>query len=456
MKYFLKPFGVQGDLQEIPDGLQQDGSVSMETGYGFDYERNPESDPLAKDIERQKMNWLFYAITQALMQSQTVGIFPYITADMNGGNPFPYIKGARCLFGEPDLFVYESLVNNNTALPSDATKWRKVNADEFASVGDVDEVAEALSTHAGQYNAHGARADITPARIAMWDNLGRLRSNAPEDPNHVATRSFVDGLFGQNRLPITSDATIMISQVGNDANDGFSAPVATWDRVRAIMRSIDMRGNTLTIAFAAGTYSFGMQLDAGDYCGASELTIKGAGADYPLKALFQTTSGEHGLLLRALPTPVVLQDVYFTQISGGASGVFIRNRSHLTIKSSLDVIGSNARSYLHIRGSRVRVEPDTKIIYTGAFDYGLIGNDLASFNADTGAIFNCYNNPTFAGSHVSVQASQVMIRGVIFQGSATGRRYEVRNNGVIDTLGAGGNYIPGTIAGAAATGGQYV
>ena len=39
--------------------------------------------------------------------------------------------------------------------------------------------------------------------------------------------------------------------------------------------------------------------------------------------------------------------------------------------------------------------------------------------------------------------------------NVTGRRYDVNNNGVIDTQGGGANYLPGDVAGTSATGGLY-
>jgi hypothetical protein len=42
-----------------------------------------------------------------------------------------------------------------------------------------------------------------------------------------------------------------------------------------------------------------------------------------------------------------------------------------------------------------------------------------------------------------------------FSGAATGTRYLADTNGVIFTNGAGATYLPGNVAGATATGGQY-
>ena len=44
---------------------------------------------------------------------------------------------------------------------------------------------------------------------------------------------------------------------------------------------------------------------------------------------------------------------------------------------------------------------------------------------------------------------------VTFSGSATGQRFNVLQNGTIDTEGGGANYFPGNSAGTTASGGQY-
>ena len=46
--------------------------------------------------------------------------------------------------------------------------------------------------------------------------------------------------------------------------------------------------------------------------------------------------------------------------------------------------------------------------------------------------------------------------GNVFSGAgATGKRYDATLNGVINTNGGGAAYLPGSIAGTTATGGQY-
>lgn len=72
-KIFKVPFATQGDRTSIPDDVQADGAVSYTQGYSYDYERDQQTDPAAKDIEREKMNGIFHDITEAVGELQSFG-----------------------------------------------------------------------------------------------------------------------------------------------------------------------------------------------------------------------------------------------------------------------------------------------------------------------------------------------------------------------------------------------
>jgi hypothetical protein len=127
-KYFLNSFAESGDKTAVPDALDPSGYVSYEQGYGFDYERNNDgSDPLAKNIERQKMNELFFDMTSNLQQYQQHGTPEFITSANNGGTAYSYNIDAEVLYDDSGTGAnwrkYRSKANANTALPTDTTKW---------------------------------------------------------------------------------------------------------------------------------------------------------------------------------------------------------------------------------------------------------------------------------------------------------------------------------------------
>lgn len=69
-KLFTAPFARSGDKEQIPDQQQLDGSVSYESGFGPDYERQLEVDPSAKNINRRAFNDLMFDTTNALQEMQ--------------------------------------------------------------------------------------------------------------------------------------------------------------------------------------------------------------------------------------------------------------------------------------------------------------------------------------------------------------------------------------------------
>lgn len=119
-KFFRFPFAVTGDKSAVPDDTQLSGDVSFEQGYGPDYARDPATDPLAKNIERDKMNQLLFDITTALREYQIMGTPDFITSAQNGGTAYSYDQNAIVKYSG---VLYISLVSSNTALPNDATKW---------------------------------------------------------------------------------------------------------------------------------------------------------------------------------------------------------------------------------------------------------------------------------------------------------------------------------------------
>ncbi|MBJ8796694.1 hypothetical protein I5398_11705 [Citrobacter freundii] len=117
MTSFIKvPFASSGDKSAVPD-TDAGGGVNMTQGYGQAYSLDPATDPSAKRIERDKMNWLFNRITQAINEIQSGGVAPFITSADNGGSAFSYGKGALVSLGE---VVYQSLVASNTSTPPGA------------------------------------------------------------------------------------------------------------------------------------------------------------------------------------------------------------------------------------------------------------------------------------------------------------------------------------------------
>lgn len=130
-KFFIFPFGEDGDKATIPDDTQPSGSVSYQEGFGADYQKELGVDPDAKPIPRDQSNQLYYDITNAIRQYQTLGVPDFITEADFGGDPFPYDIYAIVRYnnGIHGFQTFESRKTNNTDLPSVAASWRIISGD---------------------------------------------------------------------------------------------------------------------------------------------------------------------------------------------------------------------------------------------------------------------------------------------------------------------------------------
>ena len=120
LKFFRVPFALSGTRTTVPDAADASGYVSYIEGYGADYQR-AKSDALSKNIERDKMNQVFFDVTNAIGEIQAQGVPDFITSTLNGGTPYSYSIYSVVRYSG---HTYISLVAANTATPgTDATKW---------------------------------------------------------------------------------------------------------------------------------------------------------------------------------------------------------------------------------------------------------------------------------------------------------------------------------------------
>lgn len=163
LKFFRLPFATTGDKTAVPDAVDSNGNVSYSQGYGFDYQRQ-KTDPAAKNIERDKMNQIFFDMTTAIAELQSQGIPDYITSALNGGTAYSYGQYAIVKYSGA---LYISLVAANTALPSDATKWALLPTPALLQ-------QSAYMSAAGAGTVDAITAAFTPAIAALPAAPGTL------------------------------------------------------------------------------------------------------------------------------------------------------------------------------------------------------------------------------------------------------------------------------------------
>ncbi len=217
-KFFIKRFAELGDRKEVPNDTQITGEVSYEQGYTYNYQRDQATDPLAKTFERETHNAILYDITGGLQNIQTTGTPEWITKADNGGKAYPYVQRARVLYrakeNEP-WDMYESLVDNNTAVPTNAKKWTRI----------LSEVASPEQAIAGTDNS----TIMTPLRVAQAtaNKQPNLGYTPVQQGTGIAQQSNVVkiGWSEQGRLKATVDDT----DQGNFIFDNHLANYASID-----------------------------------------------------------------------------------------------------------------------------------------------------------------------------------------------------------------------------------
>lgn len=119
--FIQQPFAETGDRQEVPFEAQPSNVVSWTTGWTIDYTLNIATDPRAKAIERQKNNYLTWAMSSILSQYQRQGTPEWVSASDNGGNPLGYAIGATVIKGG---VYYVSTTENNVTEPGVGPGWQ--------------------------------------------------------------------------------------------------------------------------------------------------------------------------------------------------------------------------------------------------------------------------------------------------------------------------------------------
>lgn len=118
-------FAATGDTNAIPTPTQPDGSISLQTGWGFDYQRDNGAgggtpDPLAKNIDREDMNGILNEITASIGEIQQNGYPLWVVT----AAPYPI----NALVRESNR-VWRNTIANNSATPSAVSSgWEDFSA----------------------------------------------------------------------------------------------------------------------------------------------------------------------------------------------------------------------------------------------------------------------------------------------------------------------------------------
>lgn len=259
----------------------------------------------------------------------------------------------------------------------------------------------------------------------------------------VAWNMLGAGLSGREIL--TAPKSYFVRTDGSNSNDG-SADTA-GKAFLTIQRAIDVASATLdgasfpiTINVAAGTYT--EVVGAKEVIGASSVTISGDSVVSTSRVLAGSFSNPSKTLYNIKGFSITTAAASLIATAGGILGF-----SHIQFNAV-----ANAHVYATSGGKISSYGPYT---IAGGCNYHLIALQPGSLVNTTSSAVTLTGTPAFAAAYANAyRLAAVFVEAATFSGSATGKRYDANTNGLIFT-GAASTYLPGSVAGTTATGGQY-
>lgn len=259
------------------------------------------------------------------------------------------------------------------------------------------------------------------------------------------------------RERLTANRTYYVRTDGNDSNTGLVDSAAgaflTLQAAANAAMALDFNGYTVTLKVGAGTYTAGIILT-------NARPDPGAGGGSPKLVVEGDTSTPANVLLNLTSATCLWADESSVEFKGfklqtTTSGYGIYATNHAVVEFSAIEFGACAQAHIQAyAGSRVRA--------TG--NYSISGSSVFHWLAQLAGIIEVGNRtvtitgtPAFSWAFTLVNnVASVICHAMTFNGSATGARYDIASNGVVNTAGGGATYLPGNAAGTTATGGQYV
>ncbi|HXI76108.1 MAG TPA: hypothetical protein VNH21_03175 [Steroidobacteraceae bacterium] len=245
---------------------------------------------------------------------------------------------------------------------------------------------------------------------------------------------------------------------GNDANDGLTAGAAPAGTTHGAFKTVQAAYNALTTRYDTGGQNVTISFNNNDtqglvitfpWAGGGQLAIQGPGGSPPSIGLVPS-SGSGITVLAPLPATLFLLNF---KVSGLLYGVSLQAPGKISVKN----LNFAATGTAHISA----LVPGASIVANGS--YTISGGAAIHWYAALGGNITMQipltlsGTPAFSAAFAASDTiSLVYAGGASYSGSATGSRYFVNNNAVVNTGTSGNpNALPGNSAGTASNGGIY-
>lgn len=262
---------------------------------------------------------------------------------------------------------------------------------------------------------------------------------------------------GSGRELLVAARTYYVLTTGSDSNTGLvntagGAFLTIQKAYNVITQTLDLGGQNVTIQVGDGTYTAGLSA-SGQWTGGGSVFVTG-NTGSPSSCVISVTGGQCFNISTTLPSPLTIQG-FKVQTTTSGSGIYCTHVGTVYY-GSMD-FGTMASGYSHIYA----VGASTSVTCLG--NYNITGGAYAHWQTTNGAIIAVVSKtititgtPAFNLFAYASRLSEMEVYANTYSGSATGQRYQVDHNSVIFTNAAGATALPGSTAGSANAGGQYV
>ncbi len=373
-----------------------------------------------------------------------------------------------------DTNIDLTLAGKGTGHPKAALFGVNATADSTTKFAVAAEAS--LFNHVGnghQHKINKAASSDTASLLFQTATSGRAEMGiAGDDDFHFKVSAdgsawkeaiVIDRSTGAVALPLTpgrevltANRTYYVRSDGSDGNTGLAntsggAFLTIQKAVDTIAGTLDIAGFTVTIQIADGTYTGATTLkNVIGYSSPGCLVIQG-NSTTPANVVISTT-GATCFTADNIPSAWDIKDLKLqTTTSGNGIGV-----GGATVRFGNVNFGACASSHMSLSNRASIVALSNYAVSGGAAAH--INNIGISFVDVSSRTITFSNTPAISYFVICNYAAQAWVHAMTFTNgnTVTGTRYIAGSNGVIFTNGGGASYLPGTIAGLTATGGQYV
>lgn len=261
----------------------------------------------------------------------------------------------------------------------------------------------------------------------------------------------------------TDVVALYVSPTGSDANNGLTpaTPFLTLQKAAAAVSQLSLGGLNFLINLANGTYTAGAVF-SGPSNGAANATNGGGGqiiisGASPGGAIIADTSSSVAAIIALFGVQVSLQNVTISSTNGSA--VFPSYSAIINIGPGV-VIGACHFGQFHAETfGAVRII-NSYTISGGAPAHlqAVLGGFIIYLEA--GTTVTTTGTPAFSNGFAESDQNSVIYCNasfITFAGTgATGLRYIIRGNAIVETESGSATFLPGNAAGETQTGGQYL